>query len=81
MIIRLNNEGKTVVLVTHDNSLAQIAKRVIKMADGKVLSDELTKWGEADKEVYGKWETWKTDVSKGKCVKDGNGYTQLREEK
>lgn len=45
MIISLNNEGKTIVMVTHDQSLATIAKRIISLSDGKVVSDKLTKWG------------------------------------
>lgn len=80
MIIRLNNSGKTVVLVTHDNSLAQIAKRVIQVADGKVVSDELTKWGKADEKVYGKWPAWKTDLSGKACEKSDGNYDKLRED-
>jgi putative ABC transport system ATP-binding protein len=80
MIIRLNNSGKTVVLVTHDNSLAQIAKRVIQVADGKVENDTLTKWGKADKKVYRSWPAWRTDLSGKACKQDTNGYSKLREE-
>lgn len=38
-IKELNNEGNTIVLITHDNKLAKQAKRVIKIADGKIVSD------------------------------------------
>lgn len=63
LLIHLNNDGKTVVLVTHDRDLAQIAKRVIKVADGRVISDTLTKWGEADTKTYLKWRTWQTRLN------------------
>lgn len=35
----LNAEGKTIVLVTHDPHVAERARRIIRMADGKVVSD------------------------------------------
>ena len=34
----VNGEGKTIVIVTHDLDLAQKAKRVIKMVDGKIIT-------------------------------------------
>jgi putative ABC transport system ATP-binding protein len=37
---RLNREGKTVVLVTHEFDIAEHCKRIIRFKDGKVLSDE-----------------------------------------
>jgi len=37
---RLNREGKTVVLVTHEWDIAMHCKRIIRFKDGKVLSDE-----------------------------------------
>lgn len=40
---RLNNEGKTVVIVTHENDIAQHAKRVLRFRDGLLESDELVK--------------------------------------
>lgn len=35
----LHKEGRTVILITHDNDIAAQAKRVIKIRDGKVESD------------------------------------------
>ncbi len=35
---KLNREGATVVLVTHEEGIARRAKRIIQMRDGKVLS-------------------------------------------
>ena len=36
---KLNSEGDTVVLITHDNSIAVKAKRIIRLQDGKVIYD------------------------------------------
>ncbi len=36
---QLNSEGDTVVLITHDNSIAVKAKRIIRLQDGKVIYD------------------------------------------
>ena len=36
---KLNEEGNTIVLITHDNGIAQEAKRVIRVADGKIIFD------------------------------------------
>ena len=35
----LHEEGRTVILITHDNEIAAKAKRVIKIKDGHVESD------------------------------------------
>ena len=35
----LNKNGKTVILVTHETSTAEHAKRIIKLKDGKLVSD------------------------------------------
>lgn len=35
----LNNEGRTVILITHDNSIAAQAKRIIRIQDGRIVSD------------------------------------------
>jgi len=35
----LNGEGNTIVLITHDNSIAAEARRIIQIHDGKIVSD------------------------------------------
>ena len=37
---RLNGDGTTIVVVTHDEDLARAAKRVIHMRDGSIVGDE-----------------------------------------
>ena len=32
----LNNEGRTVIIVTHDPNVASHAKRIVKMVDGSI---------------------------------------------
>jgi putative ABC transport system ATP-binding protein len=39
---RLNAEGRTVVLITHEPDVAACARRIIRLGDGRVLSDEST---------------------------------------
>lgn len=36
---KLNLEGNTIVLITHDNSIAKSANRIIRLHDGKVVFD------------------------------------------
>ena len=33
----LNKKGKTIILVTHNNELAKLADKVIKLKDGKII--------------------------------------------
>lgn len=39
ILINLNNEGRTLILVTHDDDLAKIAKRQVILKDGAILSE------------------------------------------
>ena len=35
----LKDEGRTVIVITHDNEIAEEAERVIRIRDGKVVED------------------------------------------
>ncbi len=39
----LNEEGNTIILVTHETFTAEHAKRIIKIHDGKIIDDSLVK--------------------------------------
>ena len=36
---QLNREGSTIILITHDNGIAATARRIVRLADGKVVED------------------------------------------
>lgn len=36
---KLNQEGNTIILITHDNSIAQRAKRIVRITDGRIVYD------------------------------------------
>ena len=40
MLATLNRQGKTIIMVTHENDIAEWARRVIRLRDGNVESDE-----------------------------------------
>ena len=37
----LHAEGRTVILITHDNEIAERAKRIIRIMDGKIVDDRI----------------------------------------
>ncbi len=39
----LHEEGRTVILITHDNDIASEAQRVIRIQDGQIVSDVMNK--------------------------------------
>ena len=43
IILELNKKGKTIIMVTHEQYTAETAKRIIKLADGLIVSDSSVK--------------------------------------
>lgn len=43
---KLNKEGRTIILVTHDMNIARHAKRIVTILDGEIVSDEKVLEGE-----------------------------------
>ncbi len=40
MFTALHNEGKTVIIVTHEREIAEYTKRIVTFRDGNIISDE-----------------------------------------
>jgi macrolide transport system ATP-binding/permease protein len=45
LLKELNTEGKTIVMVTHEQEIAAHASRIIRMKDGEIIGDERVKHG------------------------------------
>jgi putative ABC transport system ATP-binding protein len=43
----INNEGMTVFVITHEEEVAEQTKRIVRLKDGRIISDELTKAAKA----------------------------------
>jgi putative ABC transport system ATP-binding protein len=41
LFLELNQEGVTLILVTHEQKIAEQAKRIMQMRDGKIISDTI----------------------------------------
>ena len=41
LLVELNDQGRTIVLITHENDIAAFARRVVRLKDGLVLEDRV----------------------------------------
>lgn len=40
LIQEINDEGKTILMVTHEDDIARMCKRIVRLKDGMIMSDE-----------------------------------------
>ncbi|MDX9704795.1 MAG: ABC transporter ATP-binding protein [Weeksellaceae bacterium] len=40
LIQEINDEGKTILMVTHEDDIAKMCKRIVRLKDGMIMSDE-----------------------------------------
>ncbi|HWM59891.1 MAG TPA: ATP-binding cassette domain-containing protein, partial [Pseudonocardia sp.] len=40
LLVQLNESGRTIVLITHEDDVASFATRVVRLEDGRIISDE-----------------------------------------
>ena len=41
LFVQLNDQGKTIVMITHEPDIARFAKRIIYLRDGRIITDKL----------------------------------------
>jgi len=51
LIQQINEEGKTILVVTHEPDIAQMCKRIVKLKDGVIVEDIMTKQKSASAHV------------------------------
>jgi putative ABC transport system ATP-binding protein len=61
----LNGQGKTIILVTHEQEIAEYTKRVVRMRDGLIIEDKpVTDQRDARSDLEAMTETVETPVEK-----------------
>jgi len=40
---KLNKQGQTIVMITHENEYAQLADRIVELRDGEIVKDTILK--------------------------------------
>jgi putative ABC transport system ATP-binding protein len=43
LIQKINQEGNTILVVTHEEDIAEMCKRVVKLKDGVIIEDKKVK--------------------------------------
>ena len=43
LIQEINNDGKTILVVTHEEDIAKMCKRIVRLKDGVIVEDSKVK--------------------------------------
>jgi putative ABC transport system ATP-binding protein len=52
LIQQINDEGKTILIVTHEDDIAHMCKRIVNLKDGIIISDSKVKQVRAKTKEY-----------------------------
>jgi len=52
LIQQINDEGKTVLIVTHEDDIAHMCKRIVNLKDGIIIDDSTVKQVRAKKLIH-----------------------------
>ena len=66
ILVKLHEQGHTIILVTHDGDIAAYAHRLVRITDGRITSDEPQQKGEANQQA--KTGEVEKDVKPGMAV-------------
>jgi len=64
----LNRQGKTIVLITHDEAIAAVASRVLEIVDGRIVSDRIQ---ESPRDARSELESWRGNGGNGEARPEG----------
>lgn len=73
---QLHEEGRTIILITHDNGIAAQAKRVIRIMDGKIVDDYLNEDKAAEQPADGAADGDGHTEQPTDGTADGDGHTE-----
>ncbi len=48
---KINDQGNTIIMITHEEDIAEHAKRIIMIRDGKIVSDNLNRQQKINKKL------------------------------
>jgi putative ABC transport system ATP-binding protein len=67
----LNDKGKTIVLVTHDQNIAEHSRRIVRISDGKIQADESVARPKKAAEELTKLQADKTETAQNGSAQTG----------
>ncbi len=48
----INDEGKTILCVTHEDDIAHMCKRIVHLKDGRIIDDQIVNQVRANSKIH-----------------------------